>query len=136
MSSEAKDGQFLYSDDLVKGGKFAEFSLTISEVVPPGGITYANKRKTGKPALRFEETKKAWELPKTQERLLKLMLGKDFSRWAGQRVTLHAAYGQTPMGEGSFIRVRPTVRHALIPIGVRAWFGEDLTGTEINTAQQ
>lgn len=132
--NKEKDNAFLYADDLVKDGKFAEFVLEIAEVVAVGGITYANKRQTSKPTLRFKETPKCWELPKTQERLLSLMLGKDQAKWPGTKVTLHAALTNSPQGDGECpaVRIRPTVRAAMIPIGVRSWFGKDLTGTPIN----
>ncbi len=132
MNPEPKDSAFLYADDLAVNGKWAEVTVEIAEVVPPGGITYANKRKTTKPTLKFKGKGKGWEIPKTQERLLSMMLGKDQSKWPGQKITLHAASGQTPFGEGPFIRIRPTIRPALIPIGLRNWFGEDLTGQSIN----
>ena len=129
-----KDTAFLYADDLTKDGKFGEFQLTIAEVVAPGGIQYANTRKTSKPTLRFRETQKCWELPKTQERLLNLMFGKNKDGWLGQQVTLHAALTNSPQGDGKCpaVRIRPTVRAAMIPIGLRKWFGEDLTGEQIN----
>ena len=126
-----RDTQFLYADDLVKNGVFTDVPVTIAEVVAPGEIKYQNGRETSKPTLRLQGTPKCWEMPKTQYRLLCLMLGKDEGKWAGEKITLHAAQTRSPQ-DGSdcpAVRVRSTVPTALTPIGLRKWFGKDLTGT-------
>lgn len=129
-----KDSAFLYADDLVKDGKYAEFKITIAEVVPPGGLSYANKRKTSKPTLRFARSPKGWEMPKTQVRLAEMFLGKDHSQWAGQQVTLYAALTRSPQGDGDCpaIRLRAPIPASMIPIGIRKWIGQDLTGTQLS----
>ena len=134
---EKKEPGFLYADDLVKNGRWEAFTLTIDAVQPPGAVRYANGRtEADKHVLSFEQTPKQWTVPTTQFRLLKLMLGRDTSKWTGQTVTLHPAFGKTPQGEGPFIRITPpeSLPESRIPLGIRQWFGKDLTGQDINSA--
>ena len=134
MTSHSKNEQeeaFLYGDNLIKNGVWAEFEVTIQDVLAPGAVTFANGRTTDKPTLVFKGTSRKWVLPKTQQELLKQMLGNTFDEWIGKKVTLRPAVCKTPQGEAPCVRVKPTVAFRTIRIQVRNQFGEDLTGKEV-----
>jgi hypothetical protein len=134
MTSHSKNEQeegFLYGDNLIKNGVWAEFELTIQDVLEPGAVTFANGRTTDKPTLVFKGTSRKWVLPSTQQKLLKQMLGNTFDEWIGKKVTLRPAVCKTPQGEAPCVRVKPTVALRTIRIQVRNHFGEDLTGKEV-----
>ena len=134
MTSHSKHKQeqgFLYGDNLIKKGVWAEFELTIHDVLEPGAVTFANGQTTDKPTLVFKGTARKWVLPKTQQDLLKQMLGNTFDEWIGKKVTLRPAVCKTPQGEAPCVRVKPTIAKRHIRIGIRKQFGEDLTGKEV-----
>ena len=128
---QEKDSQFIYADDLIINGVWSEVTTTIAEVIPPGGLTYANKRKSEKFALKFEGKGKHWEMPTTQFRLIQMGLGRDLKKWAGQKITLYPAYGKTPFGQGPFIRCRPLCPIYQVPGGIQQHMGKDLTNKSI-----
>ena len=110
MTSHSKNEQeegFLYADNLIKKGVWSEFDVTIDEVIEAG------------------------VLPKTQQDLLKQMLGNTFEEWIGKKITLRPAVCKTPQGEAPCVRVKPTIPNRHIRIGVRKQFGEPLTGQEV-----
>ena len=128
---QEKDSQFIYADDLIINGVWSEVTTTIAEVIPPGGLTYANKRTSTKFALKFEGKGKHWEMPNQQFRLIKMGLGRDLKKWAGQKITLYPAYGKTPFGQGPFIRCRPLCPIYQVPGGIQQHMGKDLTNKKI-----
>lgn len=128
---QEKDSQFIYADDLIIKGVWSEVKIKIAEVVPPGGLTYANKRSSTKYALKFEGKGKHWEMPTTQFRLLKMGLGRDLNKWKGKSITLYPARGKTPFGEGPFIRSRPLCPIYTVPGGIQQQMGKDLTGNKV-----
>lgn len=129
---QEKDSQFIYADDLIIKGVWSEVKIKIAAVIPPGGLTYANKRKSTKFALKFVGKGKHWEMPSTQFRLLKMGLGRDLKKWVGQTVTLYPAFGKTPFGQGPFIRSRPLCPIYEVPGGIQQHMGKDLTGKKLN----
>ena len=133
MTSHSKEQEpgFLYADNLIKQGVWSEFDVTIDEVIEAGGLTFANGQTTNKPTLAFKGTSRKWVLPKTQQDLLKQMLGNTFDEWIGQKITLRPAVCKTPQGEAPCVRVKPTIPNRHIRIGVRKQFGEPLTGQEV-----
>jgi len=133
MTSHSKEQEpgFLYADNLIKRGVWSEFDVTIDEVIEAGGLTFANGQTTNKPTLAFKGTSRKWVLPKTQQDLLKQMLGNTFDQWIGQKITLRPAVCKTPQGEAPCVRVKPTIPNRHIRIGVRKQFGEPLTGQEV-----
>lgn len=128
---QEKDSQFIYADDLIIKGVWSEVKIKIAEVVPPGGLTYANKRSSTKYALKFEGKGKHWEMPTTQFRLLKMGLGRDLNKWKGKLITLYPAWGKTPFGKGPFIRSRPLCPVYTVPGGIQQHMGKDLTGKKL-----
>ena len=128
---QEKDSQFIYADDLIIKGVWSEVKIKISEVIPPGGLTYANKRSSTKYALKFEGKGKHWEMPTTQFRLLKMGLGRDLNKWKGKLITLYPAWGKTPFGKGPFIRSRPLCPVYTVPGGIQQHMGKDLTGKKL-----
>ncbi len=128
---QEKDSQFIYADDLIINGVWSEVTTTIAEVIPPGGLAYANKRTSTKFALKFEGKGKHWEMPTTQFRLIKMGLGRDLKKWAGQKITLYPAFGKTPFGQGPFIRCRPLCPMYQVPGGIQQHMGKDLTNKKI-----
>jgi len=128
---QEKDSQFIYADDLIIKGVWSEVKIKIAEVVPPGGLTYANKRSSQKYALKFEGKGKHWEMPTTQFRLLKMGLGRDLNKWKGKLITLYPAWGKTPFGKGPFIRSRPLCPVYTVPGGIQQHMGKDLTGKKL-----
>jgi hypothetical protein len=128
---QEKDSQFIYADDLIIKGVWSEVKIKIAEVIPPGGLTYANKRSSTKYALKFEGKGKHWEMPTTQFRLLKMGLGRDLNKWKGKLITLYPAWGKTPFGKGPFIRSRPLCPVYTVPGGIQQHMGKDLTGDKI-----
>tara|TARA_S200002703_G_C3793894_1_gene245089 strand:+ start:762 stop:1178 length:417 start_codon:yes stop_codon:yes gene_type:complete len=128
---QEKDSQFIYADDLIIKGVWSEVKIKIAEVVPPGGLTYANKRSSTKYALKFEGKGKHWEMPTTQFRLLKMGLGRDLNKWKGKSITLYPAWGKTPFGKGPFIRSRPLCPVYTVPGGIQQHMGKDLTGKKL-----
>jgi hypothetical protein len=134
MTSHSKNEQeegFLYADNLIKKGVWSEFDVTIVEVIEAGGVKFANGQTTNKPTLVFKGTSRKWVLPKTQQDLLKQMLGNTFEEWIGKKITLRPAVCKTPQGEAPCVRVKPTIPNRHIRIGVRKQFGEPLTGQEV-----
>lgn len=129
--SKKQEEGFLYADNLIKKGVWAEFELTIKDILEPGVLTFANGQTTDKPTLVFNGTSRKWVLPKTQQDLLKQMLGNTFDEWIGKKVTLRPAVCKTPQGEAPCVRVKPTIPNRHIRIGIRKQFGEDLTGQEV-----
>ena len=128
---QEKDSQFIYADDLIINGVWSEVTTTIAEVIPPGGLAYANKRTSTKFALKFEGKGKHWEMPTTQFRLIKMGLGRDLKKWAGQKITLYPAFVKTPIGQGPFIRCRPLCPMYQVPGGIQQHMGKDLTNKKI-----
>ena len=128
---QEKDSQFIYADDLIINGVWSEVTTTIAEVIPLGGLTYANKRTSTKFALKFEGKGKHWEMPTTQFRLIKMGLGRDLKKWVGQKITLYPAFGKTPFGQGPFIRCRPLCPMYQVPGGIQQHMGKDLTNKKI-----
>jgi hypothetical protein len=128
---QEKDSQFIYADDLIIKGVWSEVKIKIAEVIPPGGLTYANKRSSTKYALKFEGKGKHWEMPTTQFRLLKMGLGRDLNKWKGKLITLYPAWGKTPFGKGPFIRLRPLCPVYTVPGGIQQHMGKDLTGKKL-----
>ena len=128
---QEKDSQFIYADDLISNGVWSDVTTTIAEVIPPGGLDYANKRTSTKFALKFEGKGKHWEMPTTQFRLIKMGLGRDLKKWAGQKITLYPAFGKTPFGQGPFIRCRPLCPMYQVPGGIQQHMGKDLTNKKI-----
>ena len=128
---QEKDSQFIYADDLIINGVWSEVTTTIAEVIPPGGLAYANKRTSTKFALKFEGKGKHWEMPTTQFRLIKMGLGRDLKKWAGQKITLYPAFGKTPFGQGPFIRCRPLCPMYQVQGGIQQHMGKDLTNKKI-----
>ena len=128
---QEKDSQFIYADDLIINGVWSEVTTTIAEVIPPGGLASANKRTSTKFALKFEGKGKHWEMPTTQFRLIKMGLGRDLKKWAGQKITLYPAFGKTPFGQGPFIRCRPLCPMYQVPGGIQQHMGKDLTNKKI-----
>tara|TARA_A100001515_G_scaffold138124_1_gene131424 strand:- start:27 stop:434 length:408 start_codon:yes stop_codon:yes gene_type:complete len=128
---QEKDSQFIYADDLAIKGTWSEVTTTIAAVIPPGGLSYANGRKSSKYALKFTGKGKHWEIPTTQFRLIKMGLGHDFKNWVGKKITLYPAEGKTPFGVGPFIRSRPMCPISQVPIGIQKQMGKDLTGTKL-----
>ena len=124
---QEKDSQFIYADDLIINGVWSEVTTTIAEVIPPGGLAYANKRTSTKFALKFEGKGKHWEMPTTQFRLIKMGLGRDLKKWAGQKITLYPAFGKTPFGQGPFIRCRPLCPMYQGAGCIQQHMGKDLT---------
>ena len=129
--SNEQEAGFLYADNLIKQGVWSEFSVTIAEVIEAGGVKFANGQTTIKPTLVFKGTSRKWVLPKTQQDLLKQMLGNTFEEWIGQKISLRPAVCKTPQGEAPCVRVKPTIPNRHIRIGVRKQFGEPLTGLEV-----
>ena len=129
--SKEQEPGFLYADNLIKQGVWSEFDVTIDEVIEAGGLTFANGQTTNKPTLAFKGTSRKWVLPKTQQDLLKQMLGNTFDEWIGKKITLRPAVCKTPQGEAPCVRVKPTIPNRHIRIGVRKQFGEPLTGQEV-----
>ena len=135
MTSHSKNQQeegFLYADNLIKQGVWSEFDVEISDVIEAGGLTFANGQTTNKPTLAFKGTTRKWVLPKTQQDLLKQMLGNSLEEWIGKKITLRPAVCKTPQGEAPCVRVKPTIPNRHIRIGVRKQFGQPLTGQEVN----
>ena len=132
MSTPKEYGEgFLYADDLVKDGVWAEFHVTIAEVIPAGTIKCGNGQMINdKLTLRYEKAKKLHVIPVTVKRLIRFMHGEP-KGWPGCEITLYPAFGRTPQGEAPFIRVRPNCAVQDLAIGIRKFLGEDLTGRDV-----
>lgn len=116
---------FLASDDIgynESGGKTV--SPVIREYKPAGTVIDSKKQVVELPVLYFEKSPKGFVLNKTNERILKLVLGKDISKWPGNKITLGvgfvAAFGERDV---PVIRVQPP-KGIPLPFGVRKWLGK------------
>lgn len=108
--------------------------MKIAEILPVASVQFANRQKNRQVVLRFEKAQKMYMPPKTQIRLLKMQLDKSEENWIGKQVTLHAALDKNPGCGGEkapCIRIRATIDIGLIPGGIRAHMGEDLTGRRL-----
>ena len=128
-ATQVKDRQFIYADDLLRKGVWSEAEVEITEVIPPGGLTYGNGRVSSKFAIRIKGKGKCWEMPTTQFELIKMGLGRDFKEWIGKKITLYPAWGPIPSGgNGSFIRSRPLCPMYQVTPRIQRQMGNDLTG--------
>lgn len=89
-----KDGdnfgpEYLYSEDLLRKGVYLTVKVQIEEVIPAGTLRTASKKLIDRPTLRFVGKNKMLVLNKTNESVLKFIVGDgDISNAAGTTITL------------------------------------------------
>lgn len=139
MSDDKREygSDWLYAEDLLKGGVWTEATVEVTEYVEKNTLTAANKKKVDKPAIRVGKTGKLLALPPTNQRTIRMLIGdRDLSKVVGQKITIYAAMVPSPSGgKCPGIRIRlPDANN--YPQGVRKWLGTDLTGTSVNQQEK
>lgn len=81
--------EYLYAEDLLRSGKYLTVQVTIEQVIPPGTLRTASKKLVDRPTLKFVDKKKMLVLNKTNESVLKFIVGDgDISCASGTSITL------------------------------------------------
>lgn len=99
---------YLKAEDLLRGGEWKEYTLTISEVIPPGTVRAADKTLIDKPILAFEGRGKRLILGNLNQRLMKYATGTAVeSEWVGKQIRIMACEGDWFGQEGvAALRIR------------------------------
>lgn len=129
--------EYLKAEDLIKDGKWCEFTLTIKQVHEAGSMKNESGDLIQKPVIEFEAAKKMFVCGKTNERIAIYATGEsDCSKWGGKQITIGVNKGKWTgktanlAGEVTAIRLRlppgipgPTItKHA---------YGINITGEQV-----
>lgn len=123
---------YLHAEDLLNGGKWGEYSLTIAEVLAPGTIKSADGKVIERAILAFQETQKRLILGKVNERLAKCAIGSSKPKeWIGKKITIHASRGNW-FGQKDVAAIRIRVPDGKPkPFLMPAHLGVDITGVTV-----
>ena len=92
--------QYLYAEDLIRGGDYNEATVTIEQVIPAGTLQTANKKTIPHPTLKFAGKDKLFVLcAKVNQRMMPIVTGESQpEKWVGHKITLQVriveAFGQ------------------------------------------
>lgn len=135
MQNDATGSEYLRGEDLQKDGKWCEFTLTISEAHAPDTLNGADGKPIDKPVLMFANAKKGFVVGKTNQRLLKCVLGAKPKNWEGKKITVYPATGNW-FGVPDAIAVRVRVPKGCgRPFIKPANLGKDITGKSLPNAE-
>lgn len=88
------DSRYLHGEDLQKGGRWCEFTLTIKSVGEKDSATAQDGTKIEGYPITFLETEKILVIKKTNVKLAKAALGSSSRKgWVGMSITLHPVKG-------------------------------------------
>ena len=110
-------GKFVYSEDLLHGGKFQSATVEIAAVHDPGTIKRADGKMVDKPCLSFAGKEKLLVLCKSNARLIAFATGEsDPGKWPGKKIKLVVRIVEAFGAEVVAIRVWPgaMVRKSLL----------------------
>ena len=123
---------YLHAEDLLSGGKWGEYTLTITEIIAPGTVKAADRKLIDKPILVFEQTDKRLVLGKINTRLIKCALGTSRpADWVGKQIKIHACRGNW-FGQKDVAAIRVRIPEGgAKPFLVPAQVGVDITGLKV-----
>ena len=122
--------EFLYSEDLLKGGEYLAPEVEISEVHPPGTVKCQKGRKTieDKWTIGFKGAKKMLVLCKTNKTVIHTVTGEEPGpNWIGKKITLEVRIIDSFSKKEPAIRVIPPAgtmlrRKTIEMLGTKAVF--------------
>jgi len=124
---EQYQGDFVESADLMH---LPPVTLKIAGVVPPKTEKDSAKKIIERPILSFEKARKRLVVGKTNERILKALLGAKASGWIGKDVTIGVRYLAEAFGQKNV----PTLRIIIpdgkpVPFSVKKHYGKETPWT-------
>jgi len=131
-TKDQPDSRFLHAEDLLQGGEWRQYALTIDRVIPPGELKYQNGQVADCYVLCFRETQKMFSLSaRCNWRLMPYAVGSAKpENWPGKQITVYAARGTWFKEENlAAVRIRP-LPGARPKLSAKD-LGEDLTGVKI-----
>lgn len=105
------DYRTLYSKDYIGAWDLEQGDMVITiSSVKGGELTSPGGRKSKKPVVMFEGSKKGFALNATNGKTIATMYGKYVEKWVGKKLALYKAMARNPEGgpDVECIRVRPT----------------------------
>ena len=124
---EQYQGDFVESADLMN---IPNVTLRIAGVVPPETEKDKAKKLIKRPIISFEKARKRMVIGKTNERILKALLGAKASSWIGKDVTIGVRYLAEAFGQKNV----PTLRIIIppgkpVPFSVQKHYGKETPWT-------
>ena len=126
---EASAGpDYLRGEDLQRGGKWCEFTLTIGSIDAPSTVKAADGKMIDRPIVSFAEAEKKLIVGKTNERLIKAQLGQVPKERIGKKITVYPVVGNW-FGVKNAIAVRVRISEDRPkPFISKKNLGSDITG--------
>lgn len=135
MNKKDAGPEYLKAEDLIRDGKWCEYTLTIESVTPANTVKAADGKWIEHPIVSFRKAQKKFICGKTNRRLVIYAAGdSDESKWVGHEITLRACKGDW-FGHKNIaaLRVAPPQGDGPRPHIAKKDYGVSLTGQKVGS---